>query len=316
MKNILSITFVALAIFGLGSCTKNSPKTSGNNPYYVAPPSTGGGSGGGVTPPASLVGDVPSNFTKKTVIEESTAAWCGYCPNGATEMEACEAAHPDKVYGVAYHSGDVMSDLWDNNTKLAEEEYSTRAAFSGIPSGFVGRDKSTPSQSWQGMCNTKLAQPTDCGVAIATKKMTATKYSIEVHAGFKATMTGDYNVVIYLLENDVHRGTAYNQSNYMDADAGSPWMGKGNPMSSTNFKHNHVLEMAILGTGYWGTAIPAVNMKPKGEFIVTGEVVIPTYMDVAKTHVLAMIVKKGATAASDEISNAQQCNLGEIKKWD
>ncbi len=315
MKNLFLSSFVALAVFSIASCTKNTPTGSGTNPYSTTLNTGTTGTGSGTTT-TSPIGAVPSTFSKKTVIEESTAAWCGYCPNGATEMAACITAHPDKVYGVAYHSGDVMSDLYDGNTKAAESEYSSRCAISGIPFGVVGRDLSTPSQSWQGYCNTKLAQVADCGLAMITKKMTATKYSIEVHAGFKTALTGDYSVVVYLLEDDVHRGSAYDQHNYMDATAGSPWQGKGDPMSSANYKHNHLLEMALIAPGYWGTPIPAANMKPKGEFVLSGEVVLPAYVDVTKASVLAMIVKKGASASQDDIANAQECKLGEIKNWD
>lgn len=260
---------------------------------------------------------MPTDFTKKAVIEELTGAWCGYCPNGAYYMGKAVDNNPDRVYGVAYHTGDVMSDLYDGNTTTAPDDLAARYSFSGVPSGTVNRKTGTDNyNTWESTAAAEITNTADCGLGIITKKVADRTYTIEVHAGFNKTLTGEYDVVAYVLEDEVHKGAAYDQHNYMDADATSPWFGKGNPMSSANYKHNHLLRQILFKPGLWGTQISASSIKPGGEFIVKEDIDMSAEYDLTKVTILAMIVKKGADATQDYVMNAQECKLGSIKKWD
>lgn len=309
-KLVLSSLAVAL-MFGFYSCSKQSPKISGTNNLGVNNTNT-------TAPPATnIFGDMPTDFTKKAVIEEVTGAWCGYCPNGAYHIQQSCDANPERVYGVAIHTGDVMSDLYDNYTKSAPDDLASQYSFSGVPAGVVNRRKSTDNYNvWESETAAEINKPAECGLAIATKKVQDQTYSIEVHAGFNTTLTGEYYVVAYILEDEVHKGSAYDQHNYMDADATSPWYQKGDPMSSTDYKHNHLLRQIIFKPGLWGTAIPGNYLKAGGEFAIKEEVDMSTEYDLTKVSVLAMVVKKGATPDEDYVMNVQECKLGSIKKWD
>jgi len=295
-KNLCVSLFAALAI-GFSACKKNNTSTT-------------------TTPPASPLGIMPETFTKKAVIEEATAVWCGYCPNGAFFMDKACTDYPDKVYGIAYHNTDVMYDLYDSKTQAAESELYSTFSISGIPAGFVSRNSTTNNyNSWGSNCNSELAKTATCGLGIITKKEDATTYSLEVHTGFNTSVTGDYRLVVYILENDVHKGTQYDQRNYMDADNTSPWFGFGAVMPSSKFKHQHVLRQSM-ENGMWGAAIDPSKLKAKGDFTQKYTLNLSSEWNVAKTKVIAMIVKKGISATSHTIENAQECVLGGIKKWD
>jgi hypothetical protein len=315
MKKILSISLSAMLLFGFAACKKNSGNSIGTNPFGTT-------TNNNTTPPPTPVnplGTMPDVFTKKAVIEEATAAWCGYCPNGAYFMKQAVDANPDRVYGIAYHDGDVMSDLYDPFTTTSTADLEARYAISGIPGGIVNRMANTNNyNSWGSDATAELAKTPLGGLGIITKKVNATTYTIDVHAGFSTTAApGDeYYLVAYLLEDGVHKGSQYDQHNYMDADASSPWYQKGDPMSASNYVHNHLLRQVLFAKGIWGTLIPSAKIKAKGEFNVSADVDMSAEYDLSKVTVIAMIVKKGSAAAQDYIENVQECKLGEIKKWD
>lgn len=300
-------------ILGFAACSKVNPNKNGTNHLGVTTPTE-------VTPPPSAVnpvGDMPADFTKKAVIEEATAVWCGYCPNGAYYLNQACTNNPDKVYGVAYHKTDVFSDMYDAFTAKASGELSSEFNISGIPGGVVNRiSTSNNYNSWGATASAEIKKVATCGLAMVTKKVIDNQYEIEVHAGFNASMSGDYRLVVYILEDDVHKGAAYNQHNYMDADAGSPWQGKGDPMSAANFRHNHVFRQSLVN-GLHGDAIDAAKMKAGGEFVKTYSLDASSEWDLSKVSVLAMIVKKGSSGATQHyVENVQECKLGETKKWD
>ncbi len=313
MKKILSLAIVSALVLGFAACKKSNTSTDGiNHLGYTNPVSSV------TTPtvPVNPLGDMPSTFTKKAVIEESTAVWCGYCPNGAYYMNKACTDHPDKVYGIAYHNTDVMYDLYDTKTHAAESELGSTFSISGIPAGFVDRNSTTNNyNSWGGNCNTELAKIATCGLGIITSKVDATHYSVEVHTGFNTTVSGDYRLVVYVLENDVHKGSNYDQHNYMNTDNSSPWFGFGDIMPSSKYKHQHVLRQS-LESGMWGVTIDPSKLKAKGEFVQKYTLDISSEWNVANVNIIAMIVKKGASVTAHTIENAQECKLGSVKKWD
>ncbi len=311
MKKILSISLLSAMILGFAACSKVNPNKNGSNHLGLTNPTE-------VTPPAAVnpLGDMPPDFTKKAVIEEATAVWCQYCPSGAYYMNKACTANPDKVYGVAYHKSDVFSDLYDTYTAKASAELSSEFNISGIPGGIVNRVSTFNSLgSWESDASNEIKKVATCGLGIVSKKVIENQFEIEVHAGFNASMSGDYRLVVYILEDEVHKGAAYNQNNFYDTDAASVFYGKGNPMPASNFKHNHAFRQSLVN-GFHGDAIDAAKMKAGGEFVKTYTLDASSEWDLSKVHVLAMIVKKGAGATQHYVENAQECKLGEVKKWD
>lgn len=67
--------------------------------------------------------------TKRTVIEEGTGMWCGWCPLGIVAMERLKEKYPDNFIGIAVHYDDI----------LEVDGYKPELIFSSYPSGWVNR---------------------------------------------------------------------------------------------------------------------------------------------------------------------------------
>ena len=66
---------------------------------------------------------------RRTVIEEGTGMWCGWCPLGIVAMERMKEKYPDTFIGIAVHWDDI----------LEVEGYAREMLFSGYPSGWINR---------------------------------------------------------------------------------------------------------------------------------------------------------------------------------
>ena len=66
---------------------------------------------------------------RRTVIEEGTGMWCGWCPLGIISMERLKEKYPDTFIGIAVHYDDI----------LEVEGYAREMRFSAYPSGWFNR---------------------------------------------------------------------------------------------------------------------------------------------------------------------------------
>ena len=67
---------------------------------------------------------------KRTLIEEYTGTWCGYCPRGMVALEHLAKAHPDDFVAISYHNGDPMEILPSSNFP---------SSIQGYPSAWIDR---------------------------------------------------------------------------------------------------------------------------------------------------------------------------------
>ncbi len=70
---------------------------------------------------------------RRTVIEEGTGMWCGYCPLGIIAFERMKKLYPNHFIPIAAHYDDV----------LEVEGYAREMNFSSFPSGWVNRKVET-----------------------------------------------------------------------------------------------------------------------------------------------------------------------------
>lgn len=68
---------------------------------------------------------------RRTVVEEGTGMWCGYCPRGIVAMCQMREKYPDEFIGIAVHYDDALG--W------AVEEYCSALHFPSFPSAYVNR---------------------------------------------------------------------------------------------------------------------------------------------------------------------------------
>lgn len=169
----------------------------------------------------------------RTVFEEYTGTWCGYCPRGFAALEIMNRLYPDKFIGVSYHNTDPMC------VTDTVDRYPSDVASVGYPSAFLDRQyyidpyygfgstKFEADAAWLSV--TKQLAPVGISVKAAfnsdahTIKATATTFCVdpERSAGCK---------VEYLLVADSLHGSGstelnnggtstWTQSNYLAEDA-------------------------------------------------------------------------------------------------
>ena len=75
-------------------------------------------------------------YPRRTVMEEATGTWCGWCVRGIETMERLKKDYPDNFIGIALHSGDEMKDI-QNYSGLT-------STFKSWPSCYINRNSSEP----------------------------------------------------------------------------------------------------------------------------------------------------------------------------
>ncbi len=256
------------------------------------------------------ISNVPSAFTKKVLIEEFTGAWCGYCPDGAHIVESIINDNNGKVVGVSLHSGDAMEVA---HTNFLETTYQN----TGYPSGMVDRVSINGSTSlnrsyWESVANAQLSETAVCGLAIISE-VNGQNATVEVHAGFSSTLNGaDYRLTVYLIEDGVTgEGYGYDQRNYDNTIAESPFYNLGDPI--IGYEHNHTLR-AVLSESL-GDAIMVSEMVSGGEHIETYTVDLSSY-NKNNLSIVAFVTYIGSTITEHEIMNVQKCDINGFQDWD
>ena len=255
------------------------------------------------------VSKVPSTFTKKVLIEEFTGAWCGYCPDGAHIVESIINDNNGKVVGVSLHSGDAMEVA---HTNFLETTYQN----TGYPSGMVDRVPVNGNTSlnrgyWEYVASDQLTKTAVCGLAIKSEVI-GKNATVEVHAGFNTTLSGEFRLTVYLIEDGVTgTGYGYDQSNYYNEVAESPFYNLGNPIEG--YEHNHTLR-AILSESL-GDAIMVSEMASGGEHIETYTVDLSSY-NKNNLSIVAFVTYMGSSITEHEILNVQKCGIDGFQDWD
>ena len=255
------------------------------------------------------VSKVPSAFTKKVLIEEFTGAWCGYCPDGAHIVESIINVNNGKVVGVSLHDGDAMEVA---HTNILETTYQN----TGYPSGMVDRFSVNGSTClnrgyWESVANAQLSETAVCGLAIISE-VNGQNATVEVHAGFNSTFNGDYRLSVYLIEDGVTgTGYGYDQRNYYNTEAESPFYDLGDPI--VGYEHNHTLR-AVLSESL-GDAISPSSLVSGGEHIETYTVDLSSY-NKNNLSIVAFVTYIGTSITEHEILNVQKCGIDGFQDWD
>ena len=260
------------------------------------------------------ISQVPPTFTKKVLIEEFTGAWCGYCPDGAYRVKNLIDDNDGRVVGVSLHAGNPTGDAMEiAHTNYLETTYQN----TGFPSGMVDRVSVNGSTSlnrgyWEYVANDQLAKTAVCGLAIISE-VNGQNANVEVHAGFSSTPSGaDYRLTVYLIEDGVTgEGYGYDQRNYDNTIAGSPFYDLGDPI--IGYEHNHTLR-AVLSESL-GDEISPSSLVSGGEHIETYTVDLSSY-NKNNLSIVAFVTYIGSTITEHEIMNVQKCDIDGFQDWD
>jgi len=287
--------------------------------YYRVRASNGGGDSGYTFTVSVRTLDqaiiAPATFTQKVLIEEYTGTWCGYCPDGAYQIEQIMAAHPGVVFGAAYHDGDPME--LPERIELANGI----GGCPGYPTGAVNRVKYTGSATilmsrsyWATVTDQfhGSATPAKCGLKLSTS-IAGNVATIAVSVGFHETLTGALRLTVLITEDNVTMSDpAYYQSNYYNTTAGSPFFNRGDHIS--DYVHMHVVRDFV--TPVFGDSIDPASTSAAAGIVRTFSWTMPAGLKQADLKIIALVNTYGPNPEDKMILNVQEVALGLNKDWD
>ena len=257
--------------------------------------------------------EMPLSFTKKVLIEEFTAAWCGYCPWGAAIVENIVNDN-ENVIPVAVHVRDGMA---IDHSSFLEMTYQNNS----YPAGMVDRAPYNVNDTTQVVSfnagyfsyfsANQLLLEAECGLAMRSK-VSGDIATIEVRAGFNTDLSGDYRLTVYLLEDGVTgSGYGFDQINWDNEEPQSDFYGMGDPI--VGYVHDHTLRAVL--SGELGDPLDESVLTSGGEHIASYSIDI-SYYDKKKLSAVAFIQQIGTDFTQHEVLNVQQVGITGFQDWD
>ena len=315
MKTKGLFIFSAIVAMTFSSCEKEEaltqnptfiPTATGEDPTGGGNPNGGGngggGNGGGGNGGGALVvGDVPLNFTKKVLIEENTGEWCGWCPYGARIMENNIAANPGKVVGVAVHDGDFMEIAAYNTFQKST------TGVTGFPNGSIDRADASGRSSWTSTITSNLALTAELGLAM-NSTLTGDVLDLDVYVGYNNSITEATRITVLIIENDVPQ-SSNGQSVF---DSQSDPLGTMKPLPA-GWMHQHALR-GVITSDVAGDIVSLDAAEKYTKVSFTGiDLAALNLNNIANAHIAAFVHTNDSPR---KVYNAQEADLGELKKWD
>jgi thiol-disulfide isomerase/thioredoxin len=252
---------------------------------------------------SSAIGDPPETFTKKVLIEDITATWCGYCPDAMPRIWQIEETYKGQIVTIAVHASDTLQ-------VTGTPELNKYFNLTGYPSGRIDRvpfglEVCMNRGAWGSAAAVQASRTATCGLAIDA----STPGTVDVYSAYTDDLSGDLRLSVYLVEDSVTGRPEYAQNNYYNDDPTSPFFQRGNPM--TDYVHENVLR-ARLTDDIYGITIPTTAgtaHKNTFTFATSG-------FRQAQCYIVAFIERKGASYDQHEVLNVQKVKVGQIQSWD
>ncbi|HNQ12304.1 MAG TPA: Omp28-related outer membrane protein [Bacteroidia bacterium] len=260
-----------------------------------------------------IVAAVPTSFTQKVLLENFTGTSYNKSPMNDFEISTLQSSLGNRLIPVSIHTGDAMA------TTQSNEIFNriNNGSLPNIPSAMINRRKSNNSifylnQDWNAMISLALNNnSTTCGLAISSS-YNGNIIEVVVSTGFANVPNTNYNVTVYLTEDEVSSpDQSYAQANIYNSVGGNPFFNMGNPIAS--YEHNHTLRFVASQSG--GDAIDMQNVMIKQEDTKTYIIDLPNNFNPAKMNVVAFIHSPGLTS-NGLVLNAQTAKLGSIQNYD
>lgn len=219
---------LVLLFIAIGGCDKiDNPIIVLNNQYLE-----------GVygPPPLFTTLDQPR---KNVFMEEFTGHLCGFCPPATAIMKQLDAQLGPRLVAVAVHAGTLASISAPPYTA----NYNTPAGdifWGQLENGFNpcaridrtgGLSNFYIDNQWVAKVNEQLSRPPSVALQMVTDYVEADKnLNIHVHAQFLQALTGNYQIIVLLLESKIISA----QSDY-----------SLNPSTIYEYEHNYVLRTNV-----------------------------------------------------------------------
>lgn len=240
------------------------------------------------------IDDISYMFVHKVLVEDYTAAWCGFCPLFISYLE--EYKNNDNFIPVAIHPSDAMK----SRISLVLKTY---FSVDGYPLAIINR---RVSQEWYGE-DPKTLIKDKAPVAISLKTVVSNnqaKIDVKVNFDKKHEFSSRLKLVVILLEDEV----VADQANYLSGKAEYKdihFYNLDNPIK--DFKHMHVLRMSA--TDIMGDLIPVEFVTNSSEYTKSYTLDISAY-NADKCHIVAFIDQEDSQKKLG-VLNAQRVKLGE-----
>lgn len=227
----------------------------------------------------------PASYNRRSLVEDYTGDWCGYCTRVAVAIEMVQDASDDVVI-VATHV--FNNDPFENQFGV---QMANNAGVTGLPTAIVNRQA-----DWEFPETNNIAQVTNLaegtigsGIAI-NSTVKGNSLSFMVSVGFGETVNGA-KLVVFLLEN----GLVADQANYYPQ-----YYGGQDPVPG--FVHDHVLRYSF--TNVLGDVIPSGEAVANNTYRMKTDFSIPagTIANANNLEIVAMLVN----------SNNQVINVNKV----
>lgn len=269
------------------------------------------------TIPVVALNTVPK---KRTLLEEYTGTWCGYCPRGYVGLEKLAELYPDDYVLVSYHNGDDMeimsTDLFPSNVEGFPDAWMDRDveldAYYGISYGRkdlgIADDLAERNKQFgQADINISTSMGHDQSTVNITTEVT-----------FPYDMTDGTFAVEYIVTADGLTDATWGQSNYYaNGSMGYPMYMDQFTMGESTIYGLVYNDVAVLTSEQLGgsentiTAASAdVPVKLQYSFNLANAVNTgyqPVIQDMTKVKIVALLIDK----ATGKVVNANKVRLGE-----
>ncbi|MCR5180870.1 MAG: hypothetical protein K6C30_06600 [Bacteroidaceae bacterium] len=230
---------------------------------------------------------------RKTVVEEFTGTWCGWCPRGTVGLEAINKQFPDKAITIAIHGDDPMSiDYNGISAPSYPYAYVDRIVNADPYYGITG-------DAPLGICD--LVAQRNAILAEASVNLQQPTLSKNGNITFKTDITFHYSsekapyAIGYVLVADGLKGSGrdWAQSNfysgrseYSDDSNLKPWV-DDNSYVLTSFDHVAIAAKGMDGSSTLAKPIEdGVSRTLNGSINLTGNTIL---QDFSKLHVVAIL---------------------------
>lgn len=185
---------------------------------------------------------------KRTVAEEGTGTWCGWCPRGAVNLEYMKSKYHDEFIGIAVHNNDVMT----------LSQYDGPLPVNSFPGLLIDRASLIDPGEVESNFLENQKNITPLGVSFersydASSRNATVDFEITVHTKLK----GDYRYALIITEDFVTGPSPeYDQANYYSNNVdlvdihGVNWKDLPDPVRGPDLYY-HEVARAIVG-GYEG----------------------------------------------------------------
>lgn len=264
---------------------------------------------------AVVLTNLGETTARRPLVEEFTGAWCGWCPDGALQMDSIAQTLPEAVL-VSIHAGtqpDLMKsiiglELADAYLPAFPQAMIDRHLFNGETKIPLNRT----DFAWWTRAESRIAEGAPFFLTLTPSYEPTTRHITAMLAITCAdfVVPHDYRVHLLVVEDEVTgSGQGFDQVNYFSNNRdypNHPFHALPNPVP--NYVHRHVLRGTLTET--WGDSgrVPS-RMEAEQTYSISIEGTLGQDVDPGKARLVAFISRYGRLMAQRDVINATEASL-------